>query len=158
MKLNKLFLAGFCIPFLLGCAGKAKYDGAKIVLSYDEHGTLVSTTATTMYSLIYTLKSSQVFILGNDQCGSCKSAKQTLKEYSEKNHCNTYYINVKDLSKDDLTKIQKCTAGDSMFGEKDTVPAIYFFYQGDVAFRCGDSELKDRLDTYVTVGEPSGIN
>ena len=154
MRLNKLFLAGFYIPFLLGCAGKAKFNGQKITLKYVENGTLVTTDATTMYTMTVTNKESNIFILGNDQCGSCKSAKQELKEYSEKNHCNTYYVNIKDINKDDLTKIQKATTGDYMFGEKDTVPAIFFMFEGEVAFRCGDSDLKDRLTSYIEVAKP----
>ena len=151
MRLNKFFLAGFCIPFLLGCAGKGQYTGQKITLKYVENGTLVTSSADQMHELTVTNKESNIFILGNDQCGSCKNAKQTLLEFSETNHCNTYYVNVKDMTKDDLTKVQKATSGSSMFGEKDTVPAIYFIYQGDVAFRSGESDLKTYLTQYVEV-------
>ena len=151
MRLNKLFLAGICIPFLLGCAGKSTYNGQKIALKYVENGSLVTIKADDMYTMTITNRESNIFILGNDQCGSCKSAKETLNKYSLENHCNTYYVNVKDITKDELTKIQKATSGSSMFGEKDTVPAIYFIFEGDVAFRCGDSDLKNYLTQYVEV-------
>ncbi|MCR5505928.1 MAG: hypothetical protein K6F07_02940 [Bacilli bacterium] len=155
MKLNSIFLAGFCIPFLLGCTTKSSYNGAKIVLKYVENGALVTVTPDDMYNMTVTNKESNIFILGNDNCGSCKSAKNTLSAYSQVNHCNTYYVNIKNITTAELTTIQKATAGNYMFGEKDSVPAIYFMYQGDVAFRTGDSELTNYLETYVEVAKPT---
>lgn len=153
--MNRIIPYILFMPLLVGCTNSSSYHGEKITLKYVQEGGVVDTNANQMYNDVVVNKESTIYILGNKTCGGCVSARRTLQAYSEVNHCNIYYISVIDITKSDLNKIQTATTGNYQFKEKDSVPAIYFFFKGDVAFRSGESDLTNYLENYVTVAAPN---
>ena len=51
--------------------------------------------------------------------------------------------------------IKKATSGYYEWGEKESYPLVYFFYKGDVAFRCGEEDVTTFITNYVEVAPKS---
>ena len=157
MKINKLLALSICIPFIMGCKSNSSYNGPKIVLDYVENGDLVSATATKMYEDVVTNNKSTIYLLGNDTCSACKKVKEKiLQPYAKGSHCNIYYVDIVDMNESDFNKVQAATQGVYQFSENDSIPATYFFFEGEVAFRVGaEDDLGHYLEQYVEVSSPN---
>lgn len=147
------------MPLLIGCSeSKPK---AKIILEYVTEGGNFETDASQMYDDVINKKKSTIYVLGDRTCGGCKEAKNELQSVGSEKHFASYYIEVKGMStqSDDYAKIQQATRGaseDDMFKIGDMMPSIYFFYNGEVAFRISYlSDLKDKLNNYIEVSVPN---
>ena len=151
--INRLLTLSIFIPFLMGCTNKSSYNGPKIILDYVSEGALLTVDASKMYEDVVTNKKSTIYLLGNDTCSSCQKVKDNILEpYAKGSHCNIYYIDIANANETDFNKIQASTKGMYQFLEKDTVPATFFFYEGEVAFRIGANEdLGHYLEQYVEV-------
>ena len=147
------------MPLLVGCTGESK-PKAKIILEYVETGGIFTTDANQMYEDIVKNKKSTIYVLGDYTCGGCTEAKRTLNSVGIERHFESFYIEVKGMStqSSDYAKIQQATRGssdDDMFKIGDVMPSIYFFYQGEVAFRITNTNLKSYLDNYIEVSVPN---
>lgn len=153
MRKSKIFALSIFILLLLGCQQKNTYNGPKIILDYVENGGVVTVDATKMYGDIVTEGKSTIYMLGNDECSACaKQKEKVLEPYARGNHCNIYFLDVLNMGETDLNKVQAATRGMYQFLENDTIPATYFFYEGQVAFRVGPNEdLGHYLEQYVEV-------
>ena len=154
MKISKLLALSIFVPLTVGCTTQSsKYTGPKIILDYVENGDLVTTTATKMYEDVVSNKKSTIYMLGNDTCKACTTQKEkVLQPYAQGSHCNIYFVDVLDMAESDFNKVQAATKGMYQFLENDTIPATYFFFEGEVAFRIGPNEdLGHYLEQYVEV-------
>lgn len=158
MRINNLLKLSIFIPLLMGCTNQSStYKGPKIILDYVENGDLKTVSADKMYEDVVTNGKSTIYMLGNDSCSACKNQKEKiLQPYAQGSHCNIYYVDVLDLSESDFNKVQAATRGMYQFLENDTIPATYFFYEGQTAFRIGPNEdLGHYLQQYVEVASPN---
>ena len=155
---NKLIPLLITLPLLIGCKYTEdfhSYVGDKIILDYIEEGTLVEITPTELLSFTENEKS-LICLLGLKTCSSCKTVSNSLKAYAEGNHCNTYHIEMSKVeSNEDMDALKKATNGYYEWGEKESYPLVYFFYEGDVAFRCGEEDVTTFITNYVEVAPKS---
>ncbi len=153
--MNKLFPLIIAIPLLMGCQSTYQYhsfSGEKITLDYVENGALIEISATEVASFAEDDKSF-ICLFGIPNCSSCASVKKNLESYSIGNNCNTYHIDMEKVkhSQSDMDKLKIATTGYYQWGEKESYPLVYFFFKGDVAFRCGESDVTTFIENYVEV-------
>ena len=159
MKKIKLFPFLLCAPILIGCSETKPKQ--KIILEYAEAGGNFVTDASQLYDDVINKKKSTIYVLGDRTCGGCSEAKGILQSTGAEKHFVSYYIEVKGMSTDspDYAKIQQATKGASdsdMFKIGDMMPSIYFYYNGEVAFRISYiSELNNALKNYIEVSVPN---
>ena len=136
----------------MGCK-PSPYKGPKIILDYVDEGAVITVDADKIYQDVVNDKKSTIYMLGNENCSSCKKQKENVLEpYAIGNHCNIYFLDVLNLNETDFNKVQASTKGNYQFLENDVIPATYFFYEGEVAFRIGPNEdLGHYLEQYVEV-------
>ena len=155
---NKLIPLLITLPLLIGCKYTYEYhpyEGEKIVLDYVEEGALVEITPTELLSFTENEKS-LICLFGLKTCSSCKTVSNNLKAYAEGSHCNTYHIEMSKVeSNEDMDALKKATSGYYEWGEKESYPLVYFFYKGDVAFRCGEDDVTTFITNYVEVAPKS---
>ena len=153
--MNKIFPLIIVLPLLTGCRNTYQYhsfSGEKITLDYVENGALIEINATEVASFVEEDKSF-ICLFGLKDCASCKSVKANLEKYSKGSRCNTYHIEISKVleNQSDMDKLKIATAGYYQWGEKESYPLVYFFFKGDVAFRCGESDVTTFIDNYVEV-------
>ena len=156
---NKYVPLLITLPLLIGCKytyNYHKYTGAKIVLDYVEEGALVEITPSELLSFTENQKS-MICLFGIEKCSSCNNVKKNLQNYSVAENCNTYWVNAKKAleNKDDIDALKKATSGYYEWGEKESYPLVYFFFKGDVAFRCGEEDVTTFITNYVEVAPKS---
>lgn len=147
------------MPLLVGCTSEPK-PKAKIYLDYVETGGCFETNAEQMYQDIVKSKKSTIYILGDSSCRCATDAMRELKRIGLERHFESFYIEIHGMStgSSDYAQIQQATRGssdDDMYKIGDTNPSIYFFLQGEVAFRIGDSNLESYVSRYVEVSVPN---
>lgn len=157
--MNKLLRLALVLPFLMGCKTSYQYHeykGEKIVLDYVENGDLVESSVSELASFVQQEKS-MIYLLALPNCSSCNNVKNSLKAYSQGNHCNTYWINIRTVleNKDDMNTLKTATSGYYQWGENESYPLVYFFFKGDVAFRCGETDTATFITNYVEVAPKS---
>ena len=156
---NKFVPLLITLPLLIGCKytyNYHKYAGAKIVLDYVEEGALVEITPSELLSFTENQKS-MICLFGIEKCSSCNNVKKNLQNYSVAENCNTYWVNAKKAleNKDDIDALKRATSGYYEWGEKESYPLVYFFFKGDVAFRCGEDDVTTFITNYVEVAPKS---
>ena len=155
---NKFVPLLITLPLLIGCKytyNYHKYTGAKIVLDYVEEGALMEITPSELLSFTENEKS-LICLFGLKTCSSCKTVSNNLKAYAEGSHCNTYHIEMSKVkSNEDMDALKKATSGYYEWGEKESYPLVYFFFKGDVAFRCGEEDVTTFITNYVEVASKS---
>ncbi len=145
-----------CLPFLVGCKTSYNfhpYEGEKIVLDYCEDGDLIQVDADQLYEDVITNHKSTIYLFGLSSCSACNNVKNNLKTYATGYHCNLYWIEMRDVlqNSESIDKVKKATVGYYEWGENDAYPEVYFFLKGDVAFRCGETDVTTFISNYVEV-------
>ena len=150
MKSKALLL--LTIPFLLACSNKkSSYNGPKINVARNESGSLVTTTPEEMYSLVVDDKADAVFYIGDDLCAACATLKPQLIDWVKVYKGTIYYISLNEITESNINYVSSATEGYYQWTEKSTVPAVYFFMQGEVIFCADQTNAMDYLLTYVEV-------
>lgn len=157
--MNKFTPFLLMLPLLVGCKTTYEYHeykGEKIVLDYVEDGNLVESNISELASFVQAEKSF-IYLLALPNCSSCNNVKNSLKAYSQGNHCNTYWLNIKNVldNKEDMNTLKTATTGYYQWGENESYPLVYFFFKGDVAFRCGETDTTTFINNYVEVAPKS---
>lgn len=159
MKKINLFPILLFAPLLIGCTEEK--PKAKIYLEYTENGGCFEATATQMYNDVVTNKKSAIYVLSDSTCGGCTEAKRYLQSVGNEKHFTSYYVEVRGMSTQstDYAKIQQATKGASesdMFVIGDMMPSIYFYLNGEVAFRLSYMrDLTKAVDNYIEVSVPN---
>ena len=155
--MNKFIPLLLTLPMLIGCQTTNEYHeytGEKIVLDYVENGALLEITASELYTNVKNSKS-MICLLSIPSCGGCKNVKRNLEAYATGSHCNMHYIDMtKTLeNNEEKNKLTLATEGYYQWGEKESYPLVYFFFKGDVAFRCGEEDVTTFISNYVEVAD-----
>lgn len=139
------------IPFLIGCSQDNQYKGKKIELQYVEEGSLVVVDAKHMFDEAFTNKNDSIYYIGDDTCKACQSLKAQLTFWCKEKHANVYEIKYTKVDSEALKYLIDATVGYYGWTEKSSVPAVYFFMEGEVITRSDEENTIKYLNEYVEV-------
>ena len=142
----------FILPFLLGCKEK-EYTGIKLAVEKDESGELTETDPSVLYETAIANKKDCVFYIGDEMCADCKKLKPQLEAWVKAKKGKIYYIKIQSINAENIHYLEDATVGYYQWAEGDSVPATYFFTQGEVAFKGISHDTMTLLTKYVTVVE-----
>ena len=143
------------LPCLLACSSNKEYKGTKITLPYVEEGGLVTAVPKDMYDVAFESKSDAVFYIGDDTCSACQKLKPQLSDYCVFYHTNIFEIKFTEVKEEDLHYIVDATVGYYGWRDEQTLPSVFFFMQGSVAFCGNETDTMNFLMKYVTVEQPN---
>lgn len=139
-------------PFIFACSNKTSYTGEKILtIEHDESGQFVEVKAQHMFENAYQGKIDSIYYIGDDNCVACTELKPKIGVWMAQHQARVYYIKYASIDDENFTYLSNSTVGYYEWTEKSTVPAVYFFANGDVVFKGDDSNTMNYLNRYVGV-------
>ena len=148
--MKKILLLTLAFPFVIGCSNK-KYSGKKLQLNYVENGSLVVKDTKYLFDEAFTNKVDGVYYIGDDTCKACANLKPKIQSWCEKNHAEIYEIEFTKIDEEGLKYLIDATVGYYGWTEKSSVPAVYFFMEGEVITRSDEENTIKYLNEYVEV-------
>ena len=150
--MKKVLTVLFILPFLLACKEKP-YDGPKITVEKDDSGALTEVEPITMFEVAFTNKIDSIFYIGDDSCSACQKLKPQLEAWVQVYKGKIYYIPFQSITSENVQYIYDSTVGYYQWAEDSSIPATYFFMQGEVIIKGSSDNTMNFIKKYVAVQE-----
>lgn len=147
--MKKVIAILLTIPFLIGC--KKDYTGKKITLNKVEQGQLVVVSPEHMFKETFQGKKDAVYYVGDDTCSACAALKKSLEAWCTNYQAIIYEIKWTEVKEDEIKYLEDSTVGPYAWKKENSLPAVYFFMEGEVTFLTDSQTTLDYLMKYVTV-------
>lgn len=146
----KKLLFVLVIPLLIGCSKKESVNKI-IFVEYNESGTMTEVEPIKMKEVAIDNKIDSLFYVGLETCSSCVELHGKLNKWCSENKGTIYYIPSSSINDENLHYITESAVGAFGWQDKQTLPVVFFFSQGELLISTGADNTMKNINKYVGV-------